>query len=73
MGLLPQVVQEQFVHQPARDPHDLASGRLAVVAVRRADDADAAMLHALHHRFLLGQVARDAVQALHQQDIEAFG
>ncbi|MNX74934.1 hypothetical protein D3C86_1063890 [compost metagenome] len=71
--LLAQVVDVQLIHQPARDAHHLAAGLLGVVPVGGADDSDTAVLHALYRALLLGQVARDAVQPLDDQHVEAVG
>nr|WP_230411794.1 hypothetical protein [Denitromonas iodatirespirans] len=71
--LLPQVVQVDFVDQPAHGAVDLAPGRLRVVAVGHADNADASVLQPAHGAFLFHLVAREAIQPLHDQHLEAPG
>jgi hypothetical protein len=73
MDLVPQIVEIKLVHEAAGDPQDLPRLRLAVVPVRHAEDAHAAVFEPLDDAILFAHVAGKPVEAFDDQDVEASG
>ncbi|MFM0393742.1 hypothetical protein PQR54_17990 [Paraburkholderia phytofirmans] len=69
--LATQVVNVEFVHETAHGALHLTAARSRVVAVRRADDADASEFEPAENRFLLDLVARKAVERFDNEHVEA--
>src|SRR5690349_11246848 len=68
MGLRPQVVQIDLIDQTTHSAMQFSPRCGGVVAIRAADDANAAMFQAANDGFLFHLIARKAIETFEQKN-----